>query len=76
MLAGVSSSYYTRLEQGQSRDVYKRQATASWTAHTLLTMVRADLLRHLTERDGMSSEEVRLRLRQFVGNLVGSSDIT
>jgi AcrR family transcriptional regulator len=51
-------------------------ATASWTAHTLLTMVRADLLRHLTERDGMSSEEVRLRLRQFVGNLVGSSDIT
>jgi len=50
-------------------------ATASWTAHTLLTMVRADLLRHLTEGDGMSSEEVRLRLRQLVSHLVGPSEI-
>ncbi|HVV75993.1 MAG TPA: helix-turn-helix domain-containing protein [Mycobacteriales bacterium] len=39
---------------------------ADWTAHVLLACVRADLLRHLTETEGMSQTQIRANLRNFI----------
>jgi len=39
---------------------------AGWVAHVLLATVRADLLRHVTEGEGMSHSALRSSLRDFV----------
>ena len=39
---------------------------AGWIAHVLLATVRADLLRHVTEGEGMSHSAIRSSLRDFV----------
>ena len=45
---------------------HSRTAHAGWVAHVLLGAVRADLLRHLAEVDGMTAEQIRAQLRTFV----------
>jgi len=50
-------------------DLVRRSAATpqpSWTAHVLLSAVRADLLYHLVHVDGMSARQIRSRLRGFV----------
>ena len=42
------------------------ESRASWIAHALLATVRADLLRHLVEGEGMSHSDIRSRLSDFV----------
>jgi AcrR family transcriptional regulator len=43
---------------------------AAWTAHLLLSAVRADLLRHLVHEGGMTTDEVRSQLKALVGRLL------
>lgn len=44
---------------------------ASWISHVLLATVRADLLRHLVEVDGMDLAEIRSYLGDFVEQVLG-----
>jgi AcrR family transcriptional regulator len=51
---------------------HQRTTHARWTAHVLLGSVRADLLRHLTEVEGMTNKQIRSQLRAFVRSTVSS----
>jgi AcrR family transcriptional regulator len=42
------------------------KSRASWTAHSLLANIRADLLGHLVKGEGMSHSDIRSNLRDFV----------
>ena len=66
---GVHSSTDYVAVHGLLRDLIASETgalRAGWTAHVLLATVRADLLRHLAQAEGMSHGEIRLRLREFV----------
>ena len=43
---------------------------APWTAHLLLAAVRADLLRHLVDEGGMTTDEVRSQLKELLDRLM------
>ncbi len=45
---------------------HKRTSRASWTAHVLLGAVRADLLCHLVQVEGLTSRQIRSRVAAFV----------
>lgn len=45
---------------------HRKCAHARWTAHVLLGAVRADLLRHLAEVEGMTTKQIQSQLRTFV----------
>jgi hypothetical protein len=47
-----------------------KAAHAGWTAHMLLGAVRADLLRHLAEVEGMTARQIRSRLAVLVRTTV------
>ena len=50
---------------------------AGWIAHALLATVRADLLRHLVQAEGMGQGEIRCRLGEFVEHTLGAApDVT
>lgn len=51
---------------------HQRTTHAQWTAHVLLGSVRADLLRHLAEVEGMTDKQIRSQLRAFVRSTVSS----
>lgn len=51
---------------------HKSTARASWTAHALLSTVRADLLCHLVLVEKMTSRQVRSRLQSHVASTLGS----
>ena len=46
--------------------------SAGWVAHTLLATVRADLLRHLVEDEGMSRQQISERIAWLVARVIGS----
>lgn len=51
---------------------HKKTTHARWIAHVLLGSVRADLLRHLAEVEGMTNKQIRSQLRAFVLTTVSS----
>ncbi|MFD5697342.1 TetR/AcrR family transcriptional regulator [Streptomyces lasiicapitis] len=44
---------------------------AAFAAHALIAAVRADLIEHLVVVEGMSGEEIRGRLGEYVGKVLG-----
>jgi len=52
---------------------HKTSPNAQWIAHVLLGTVRADLLWHRTEVDGMTGRQIRSQLREFVWSTVEAS---
>jgi len=53
-------------------NLHKKTTHARWTAHVLLGCVRADLLRHLAEVEGMTHRQIRSQLQEFVRSTVSS----
>jgi AcrR family transcriptional regulator len=76
---GVHSSADYVAVQGLLRDLLASETgalRAGWTAHVLLAAVRADLLRHLVQTEGMSQREIRSQLADFVEHMLAAAPET
>lgn len=77
--SGASASFFNspdytnvHLLLAELIDQHNKTHNGRWIAHVLLGAVRADLIRHLAEVEGMTAKQIRSQLEAFVRSTVSA----